>query len=103
MAPSRVFGDPGIAPRQTSALREGIRVLSQAFMETEVAFLTGAEQHERTAERANRRNGYPLGGTEYLIHSPTAGYRNIRAHPEQQHYEPACAVQVSGTSPFPHP
>ena len=33
-------------------LREGIRVLSQALMETEVAGLIGAERHERTTERA---------------------------------------------------
>ena len=39
-------------------LREGIRVLSQALMETEVADLIGAERHERTAERATYRNGY---------------------------------------------
>ena len=38
--------------------REGIRVLSQALMETEVAGLIGADRHERTAERANYRNGY---------------------------------------------
>lgn len=31
-------------------LREGIRVLSQALMETEVAGLIGAERHERTGE-----------------------------------------------------
>ena len=39
-------------------LREGIRVLSQALMETEVAGLIGAERHERTVERAAYRNGY---------------------------------------------
>ena len=39
-------------------LREGIRVLSQALMESEVAGLIGAERHERTAERAAYRNGY---------------------------------------------
>jgi putative transposase len=39
-------------------LREGIRVLSQALMETEVADLIGAERHERSAERATYRNGY---------------------------------------------
>ena len=32
-------------------LREGIRVLSQALMETEVAGLIGAERHERSGER----------------------------------------------------
>jgi len=38
-------------------LREGIRVLSQALMETEVAGLIGAERHERTGERTAYRNG----------------------------------------------
>lgn len=38
-------------------LREGIRVLSQALMETEVAGLIGAERHERTGERTGYRNG----------------------------------------------
>jgi len=39
-------------------LREGIRVLSQALMESEVAGLIGAERHERTGERSGYRNGY---------------------------------------------
>ena len=39
-------------------LREGIRVLSQALMETEVAGLIGAERHERTGQRTTYRNGY---------------------------------------------
>jgi transposase-like protein len=38
-------------------LREGIRVLSQALMETEVAGLIGAERHERSPERTAFRNG----------------------------------------------
>ena len=38
-------------------LREGIRVLSQALMESEVAGLIGAERHERTGERTAYRNG----------------------------------------------
>jgi transposase-like protein len=41
-------------------LREGIRVLSQALMETEVAGLIGAERHERTADRTAFRNGHRL-------------------------------------------
>jgi putative transposase len=41
-------------------LREGIRVLSQALMETEVAGLLGAERHERTGERTAYRNGTRL-------------------------------------------
>jgi transposase-like protein len=39
-------------------LREGIRVLSQALMESEVAGLIGAERHERSNERTTYRNGY---------------------------------------------
>ena len=39
-------------------LREGIRVLSQALMETEVAGLIGAERHERSGDRTAYRNGY---------------------------------------------
>ena len=38
-------------------LREGIRVLSQALMESEVAGLIGAERHERTSDRTAYRNG----------------------------------------------
>jgi len=38
-------------------LREGVRVLAQALMETEVAGLLGAERHERTDERQGYRNG----------------------------------------------
>jgi transposase-like protein len=38
-------------------LREGIRVLSQALMESEVAGLIGAERYERTSERTAHRNG----------------------------------------------
>jgi transposase-like protein len=41
-------------------LREGIRVLSQALMETEVAGLIGAERHERSEDRTAYRNGYRL-------------------------------------------
>jgi len=42
-------------------LREGIRVLSQALMESEVAGLIGAERHERTSERTAYRNGTRTG------------------------------------------
>src|SRR5829696_5494126 len=41
-------------------LREGIRVLSQALMESEVAGLIGADRHERTPERTGHRNGYRM-------------------------------------------
>ena len=39
-------------------LREGIRVLAQALMESEVSGLIGAERYERSAERSSYRNGY---------------------------------------------
>ncbi len=39
-------------------LREGIRVLSQALMETEVSGLIGAERYERSGERSSYRNGH---------------------------------------------
>jgi len=38
-------------------LREGVRVLAQALMDTEVTALIGAERHERTEERVGYRNG----------------------------------------------
>ena len=38
-------------------LREGVRVLAQALMELEVTQQLGAGRHERTEERAGRRNG----------------------------------------------
>jgi len=40
-------------------LREGIRVLSQALMESEVADLIGAERYGRSDERTALRNGTP--------------------------------------------
>ena len=41
-------------------LRDGVRVLAQALMETEVAGRLGAERHERTDERTGYRNGVRL-------------------------------------------
>jgi transposase-like protein len=38
-------------------LREGVRVLAQALMETEVTTLVGAERHERSEDRTGYRNG----------------------------------------------
>ncbi len=38
-------------------LREGVRVLAQALMDTEVTALIGAERHERTEDRTGYRNG----------------------------------------------
>src|ERR671938_863558 len=39
-------------------LREGVRVLSQAMLELEVAQHLGATKHERTPDRTGQRNGY---------------------------------------------
>lgn len=39
-------------------LKEGVRVLSQALMEVEVAQHIGAERYERSGERQGQRNGY---------------------------------------------
>lgn len=41
-------------------LREGVRVLAQALMDTEVTALVGAERHERTEDRTGYRNGSRL-------------------------------------------
>jgi putative transposase len=61
-------------------LREGIRVLSQALMEAEVAASIGAERHERTTERTAYRNGSRtrtwdtrVGTIELAIPKVTAG------------------------------
>ena len=40
------------------ALREGVRVLAQAVMETEVSIQIGAVPYERSSERVTYRNGY---------------------------------------------
>ena len=40
------------------ALREGVRVLAQAVMETEVSLQIGAAPYERSSERVAYRNGY---------------------------------------------
>ncbi len=39
-------------------LRDGMRVLAQALMETEVSQHVGAERYERTGDRTGERNGY---------------------------------------------
>jgi putative transposase len=39
-------------------LRDGLRLLAQELMETEVTHLVGAQPYERTDSRTNSRNGY---------------------------------------------
>src|SRR6266545_4545036 len=62
------------------ALREGVRVLAQAVMETEVSGQIGAAPYERSSERAAYRNGYRtrrwdtrVGTIELKIPKVTAG------------------------------
>src|SRR5437762_4955358 len=62
------------------ALREGIQVLSQAVMETEVSSQIGAAPYERSTERLAYRNGYRtrrwdtrVGTIELKIPKVTAG------------------------------
>jgi transposase-like protein len=81
-------------------LREGIRVLSQALMETEVAGLIGAERHERTAERTAYRNGARLrtwdtrmGTIELAIPKITPGtYFPSLLHPRRRAEQALLAV-----------
>jgi putative transposase len=42
----------------TDFLREGLKVLAEAFMELEVKEKTGADPYQRSDERCNYRNGY---------------------------------------------
>jgi transposase-like protein len=46
------------AEPDVDTLREGVRVLTQAIMEVEVAQHLGAERYERSPERQGERNGY---------------------------------------------
>jgi putative transposase len=62
------------------ALREGVRVLAQAVMETEVSSQIGAAPYERSTERLAYRNGYRtrrwdtrVGTIELKIPKVTAG------------------------------
>lgn len=62
------------------ALREGVRVLAQAVMETEVSRQIGAAPYERSSERVAYRNGYRtrrwdtrVGTMELKIPKVTAG------------------------------
>src|SRR5919109_3594625 len=62
------------------ALREGVRILAQAVMETEVSSQIGAGPYERSSERIAYRNGYRtrtwdtrVGTIELKIPKVTAG------------------------------
>ena len=61
-------------------LREGVRVLAQAVMETEVSSQIGAGPYERSSERSAYRNGYRtktwdtrVGTTVWSGHSGSTG------------------------------
>ena len=54
-------------------LREGIRVLSQALMETEVAGLIGAERHERTGRADRVSQWQPVADVGYAHGHDRAG------------------------------
>jgi putative transposase len=47
-----------LAEDDADLLKEGIRVLAQAFMDAEVSTQIGGELYERSEERTARRNGY---------------------------------------------
>ena len=51
---STFVGKP-LEKQDRDILREGVRVLAQALMDTEVTALVGAERHERTDERTGYR------------------------------------------------
>ena len=56
---ARVPGAVGEEGSEHSApLRDGMRVLAQALMETKVSQHVGAERYERSADRTGERNGY---------------------------------------------
>src|SRR5215207_7791643 len=55
-------------------LREGIRVLSQALMDTEVAGLIGADRHERTPERSGAPQRLPDAHVGYARRHDRAGH-----------------------------
>jgi putative transposase len=68
------------------ALREGVRVLAQAVMETEVSSQIGATPYERSSERLAYRNGYRtrrwdtrVGTIELKIPKVTAGATSPRS------------------------
>jgi putative transposase len=48
----------GLEDGDVDFLKEGLRVLTQAVMETEVSSLIGAERYERSEKRSNSRNGH---------------------------------------------
>ena len=47
------------AEPDVDTLREGVRVMTQALMELEVAQHLGAERYQRTPDRQGERNGLP--------------------------------------------
>src|SRR6476646_9448432 len=46
------------AEPDVDTLREGVRVMTQALMELEIAQHLGAERYQRSSDRQGERNGY---------------------------------------------
>src|ERR671919_1669998 len=92
------------------ALREGVRVLAQAVMETEVSSQIGAAPYERSSERVAYRNGYRtrrwdtrVGTIELRIPKVTAGtyfpsLLEPRRRAEKALHAVICEAYVKGVS-----
>src|SRR3990170_1616543 len=91
-------------------LREGVRVLAQAVMETEVSGQIGAAPYERSSERTAYRNGYRtrtwdtrVGTIELKIPKVTAGtyfpsLLEPRRRAEKALHAVVCEAYVKGIS-----
>ena len=91
-------------------LREGVRVLAQAVMDTEVSSQIGAGPYERTSSRAAYRNGYRtrtwdtrVGTIELKIPKVTAGtyfpsLLEPRRRAEKALHAVVCEAYVKGVS-----
>src|SRR3990170_4238265 len=92
------------------ALREGVRILAQAIMETEVSGQIGALPYERSSERTAYRNGYRtrtwdtrVGTIELKIPKVTAGtyfpsLLEPRRRAEKALHAVVCEAYVKGIS-----
>jgi putative transposase len=59
-------------------LREGVRVLAQALMETEVTSLVGAGRHERSEDRTAYRNGARVRSWDTRVGTVDLAIRKVR-------------------------
>ena len=88
-------------------LREGVRVMTQALMELEVAQHLGAERYQRSPERQGEPNGYRDRNWETRVgtlelHVPRVrdgsffpGLLEPRKRAERAHWWPPCASRTS--------